>query len=117
MIDRRRKLIRVNAGDFLEIRLLNEVGVCHKCKSKDFTLMGLCFSSQADWQIGQVLAIKYFIPDELEAVGLKMVVAWSELIDAKAGYFCGGEIIEIEKDKQEKFTNYYFRKLKENFST
>lgn len=114
-MENRRQLIRLEVGDFLEVRPLNEVGKVHKAKVKDFTLMGACFTSEAEWKKGQVLYIDYFIPEELDSVRLKMVVVWSEYIDAEAGYFCGGRIIEIEEDKQEKFANYYYKKLQERF--
>ena len=115
MDNNKRLLIRVEAGDFLEIRPLSEVGKIYNAKSKNFTLMGICFSSEVEWQIGQVLFIDYFIPDELDSVKLKMIVTWSELIDPQSGYFCGGEIIDIEENKQKEFATYYFRKIKEKF--
>ncbi len=102
-------------GDFLEIRPLGEVGRVQRGKAKDLTLMGICFSSEVEWQKGQVLLIDYFVPDELDSVKLKLVVIWSEFIDPQNGYFCGGEIIEVEESKQEKFANYYFKKLQERF--
>ena len=114
-MDNRRQLIRLNVGDFLEIRPVDEVGKRHKGKSKDFTLMGICFSSDTEWQKGQVLIIDYFISEELDSVELKIIVAWSEFIDPENGYFCGGEIIDIEEAKQEKFCTYYYKKLKEKF--
>ena len=114
-MENRRRLIRLNVGDFLEIRPLQEVGKIHTGTSKDLTLMGICFSSELEWESGQVLVIDYFIPDELDSVKIKLVVVWSELIDHDAGYFCGGEIIEVEDAKQEKFANYYYKRLQERF--
>jgi hypothetical protein len=108
----KRRLIRLNVGDFIEIRSLNEVGRIYSGKSKDFTLMGICFSSEVEWKKGQVLFIDYFIPEELDSVRMKMVVVWSEFIDPENGYFCGGEIIEVEQAKQDKFANYYYKRLK-----
>ena len=120
-MENKRRLIRLDVEDFLEIRLLNEVGICTKStlsgtgKSTNFSLMGVCFSSEMEWQKGQVLLINYFIPEELDSVQLKIVVVWSELIDSKNGYFCGGEVIDIEENKQKKFTSYYFKQLKDKF--
>ena len=114
-MDNKRRLVRLDAGDFLEIRVLDESGRIAQGKTKNFTLMGICFSCEMEWQNGQVLLIDYFIPDELDSVRLKMVVAWSEFISPEAGYFCGGEIVEIEREKQEKFANYYLKKLQERF--
>lgn len=114
MDNNKRSLIRVEVGDFLEIRPLSEVGKLYSAKSRNFTLMGLCFSSEMEWQVGQVLFIDYFIPDELDSVKLKMIVTWSEFIGPESGYFCGGEIIDIEEDKQKNFAAYYFRKMGEN---
>lgn len=114
-MENKRRLIRLNVGDFLEIQPLFEEGKLYKGKSKDFSLMGICFSSQVEWEKGQVLLIDYFIPEELDSVKLKIVVVWSEFIDVENGYFCGGEIIEVEEPKQEKFANYYFKKLQERF--
>lgn len=114
-MDNKRRLIRIEAGDFLQIQPINEAAGKHKGKSKDFSLMGVCFTSEIEWTSGQVLLIDYFIPDEMDSVRLKSVVVWSEFIDSENGYFCGGEIIEIEAEKQEKFANYYLKKLKERF--
>ena len=111
----RRRLIRLNVGDFLELRPLHEAGRVHAAKTRDLTLMGICFSGEMEWNRGQVLVIDYFIPDELDSVKLKIVVVWSEFIDPENGYFCGGEIIEVEEAKQEKFANYYFKRLQERF--
>ncbi len=110
-----RRLIRLEVGDFLEIRPLNENGKVLKSKTKDFTLMGTCFVSEVEWKKGQVLLIDYFIPEVLDSIVLKMVVIWSEFIDIDKGYFCGGEILEVEEAKQQEFANYYFKKLKEKF--
>ncbi len=110
-----RRLVRLSVADFLEIKPLNEVGRICSAKSKNVTLMGICFCSEAEWKKGQVLYIDYFIPEELDSVRLKMVVVWSELIDSDRGYFCGGEIIEVEESKREKFSDYYTKKLRENF--
>ena len=120
-MENKRRLIRLDVKDFLEIRPLNEVGVCAKGalpdigKSTNFSLMGVCFSSEMEWQKGQVLLINYFIPEELDSVQLKIVVVWSEFIDSKNGYFCGGEVIDVEENKQKKFANYYFKQLKDKF--
>ena len=112
-MENRRSLIRLNGNDFLELKPLNEVGKIEKGKVRDFSLMGICFSSELEFKKGQVLLIDYFISDELDSVKIKMVVAWSEFIDPENGYFCGGQIINLEEDKHEKFCTYYYRKLKE----
>lgn len=114
-MDNKRTLIRLEVGDFLQIQPLNEVAAKHKGRSKDLTLMGICFISEIEWSGGQVLLIDYFIPDEMDSVRLKVIIVWSEFIDSESGYFCGGEIVEVEEEKQEKFANYYFKKLKERF--
>ncbi len=114
-MENKRRLIRLDVGDFLKIRPLDEVGACIKSESTNFSLMGICFSSESEWQKGQVLLIDYFIPEELDSVQLKIVVVWSELIDSKCGYFCGGEVIDVEEAKQEKFASYYFKRLKDRF--
>jgi len=111
----KRRLIRLNVGDFIEIRSLNEAGRAYPAKAKDFTLMGICFVSEVEWKKGQVLFIDYFIPEELDSVRIKMMVIWSEFIDPDKGYFCGGQIIEVEEDKQDKFANYYYKQLKGKF--
>lgn len=114
-MDNRRRLIRLNAGDFLEIRALDDPQRVYKAKVKDLTMMGVCFSCDIQWQKGQVLLIDYFIPDELDSVKIKMAVSWSEFIDPENGYFCGGEIIDIEAAKEDTFASYYYQKLKERF--
>lgn len=113
MENNRRKLLRLKVSDFLEIRPLNEVAKCVRAKVQDFTPMGICFSSEAEWHRGHVLLIDYFMPEEFDSVKLKVAVVWSEFIDQAIGYFCGAEILEIENGKQEKFYSYYSRKLQE----
>ena len=56
-----RRLVRLDTGDFLEVRTLDETSKVSKGKGKDFTLMGVCFSCEMEWQKGQVLLIDYFI--------------------------------------------------------
>mgnify|MGYP001180261173 CR=1 FL=1 len=114
-MDNKRRLVRLDVGDFLEVRSLKEAGKTVSAKTKNLSLMGVCFSCQMEWKKGQVLLIDYFIPDELDSVRIKMAVAWSEFIGPEDGYFCGGEIIEVEESKQDKFSNYYFKKLQDRF--
>ncbi|UCC94569.1 MAG: PilZ domain-containing protein [Candidatus Omnitrophota bacterium] len=114
-MNNRRRLIRLDVGDFLEIRPLKEIAKHTKAETKNFSLMGICFSSETEWQKGQVIFIDYFIPEELDSVKLKVAVVWSEFIDTTQGYFCGTEIIEIEEGKGDKFASYYFQKLRERF--
>ncbi|MCM8819734.1 MAG: PilZ domain-containing protein [Candidatus Omnitrophica bacterium] len=109
----RRKLIRVETGDFLEIRPLGEVGKKISTYSKNITPMGICFTSEIEWRKGTVLFIDYFLPEEFDSVKLKATVVWSEFINNKQGYFCGAQIIQIEKEKEEKFLKYYQQKLGE----
>ena len=115
MNNNRRRLVRVEVKDFLQIRPENEVAKTVKGLSKDFTLMGICFSSEIEWQKGQVLTIDYFIPQELDSVKLKVVVVWAEFIGPQDGYFCGCEIIDVEEEKQATFAHYYFQRLQERF--
>ncbi len=114
-MENRRRFLRFETGDFLEIRPLNETARYAKGKTFNFSLMGICFSSEVEWKTGQVLMIDYFIPEELDSVKLKVVVVWSELIGDKEGYITGTQLIDIEEDKESKFVNYYFQKLKEKF--
>ena len=110
-----RKLIRLNVADFLEIRAGDSQKIV-RSTSINITSMGICFSSQTEWLKGQDLIIYYFIPDELDSVQLTVKVCWSEFINPKQGYFCGGEIINIEDDKQEKFIAYYTQRLEDHLS-
>ena len=67
-MENRRRLLRLNVGDFVEVRALDEVGKVYKGKAKDISLMGICFSSDTEWKNGQVLLIDYFIPEELDSI-------------------------------------------------
>ena len=111
-MENRRQLIRLNVGDFLEVRAVEEVGKRSRAKTKDLTLMGICFTCEVEWQKGQVLVIDYFIPEELDSVEIKIVVVWSEFVDPENGYFCGGEIIDVEESKRDKFCAYYQKVVK-----
>ena len=111
MENNKRRLLRLDVNDFLEMRPLNEVARQVKGQSQNLTPMGICFSSEIEWRKGDVILINYFIPDDFESVRLKVAVVWSEFIDAEKGFFCGAQIIEVEPDKQEKFNSYYAQKL------
>lgn len=110
-----RKLIRLDVSDFLEIRATDSPKIC-RTTAVNITSMGICFSSQTEWQKGQTLVIYYFIPDELDSVQLNVRICWTEFINPKQGYFCGGEILSIEEDKQEKFIAYYAARLEDRLS-
>lgn len=114
-MENQRRLLRLEAKDFLEIRPLENKGGSCKGECANFSLMGICFTSQVEWRRGQCILIDYFIPSELDSVKLKVSVIWSEFISVEVGYFCGGEIIDVEGEKQEKFANHYFQKLRERF--
>lgn len=116
-MENKRRILRLNVGDFVEIRPLNEVGRLHKGRTKDLSLVGICFSTDTEWKKGQVLLIDYFIPEELDSIKLKLVVVWSEFIDPENGYFCGGELIDVESSKQSVFATYYFKKLQDRLSS
>jgi hypothetical protein len=112
-MENRRRFLRLEVNDFLEMSPVGEVAKTFKGQTKNFSPLGICFSSEIEWRRGQVILIDYFIPEEFDSVKLKVVAVWSEFIDPENGYFCGAEIIEIEQKKQEKFTAYYFKKIKE----
>ena len=114
-MENKRRFLRFEVEDFLEIRPLNEVAKYVKGKSFNLSIMGICFFSDARWNTGQVLMIDYFIPEGLDSVKIKVVVVWSELIDNKRGYLTGTQIIDIEKEKESRFVNYYFQKIKDKF--
>lgn len=114
-MDNKRKFLRLEVQDFLEISPLNELAQFSKGGSFNLSLMGICFSSEVRWEKGQVLFIDYFIPTEMDSVRLKVGVVWSEYISDKDGYLNGAEIIYLEKEKETKFVNYYYQKLKEHF--
>ncbi|MCM8823645.1 MAG: PilZ domain-containing protein [Candidatus Omnitrophica bacterium] len=114
-MDNRRRFLRFEVGDFLEIRPLNETGRYVEGQSFNLSIMGICFSSKEEWQTGQVLLIDYFITKDLDSVKLKVVVVWSEFIDEEKGYLTGAQIIDVEQAKEERFINYYYQRLKEKF--
>jgi hypothetical protein len=115
-MDNKRRLVRLEASDFLQIKPINEVGKIYEAQASDFTFMGICFCSSVQWKNGQVLAINYFLSEDNEPVKMKMIVIWSEFISSKQGYFCGGQIAKIEENKQAQFAHYYYKKLKEKLS-
>ncbi len=100
----------------MQIKPLDEVGRVYEVEAKDFTFMGVCFSSPVEWKKGKVLEIDYFLSEDNESVRMKMVVVWSEFISSQQGYFCGGQIIEIEQKGQARFAHYYYKKLRDRFS-
>lgn len=112
-MENRRRFLRFEVNDFLEIRPLNEVAKYSKGKAFNIGLMGICFFTQMVWEKGQVLVIDYFVPEELGSVKIKIMVVWSEFVDDQQGYLTGAQIIDIEEEKENQFVNYYFKKLKD----
>ena len=115
MSSNKRRFVRFNVEDILEIRAVTEVAKKFRSVSRDFSLIGMCFFSDFKWDPGQVLIIEYFMPEELEAVKIKANVVWSEFIDDRKGFLVGVEILDIDNKNADKFTQYYFRKVKERF--
>lgn len=111
----KRRFVRFETEEILEIKPLSEVAKKHKAVSKDLSLIGICFFSEYKWETGQVLEIDYFLPNELEPVKIKAGVVWSELISDKQGFLVGVEILDIENQHESKFISYYFKKVKEKF--
>jgi len=107
----KRKLLRLDTNDFLQITPLSEVGKKIKGTARNITYAGICFCCEVEWRKGDVLLIDYFIKEKFDSVKLKVLVVWSEFISQDIGYFCGGEIIDIEEEKKEMFFNYYFKKI------
>ena len=114
-MENRRRFLRFEVQDFLEVRPLNEVAKYVKGKSYNLSLMGICFSSEVEWKKGQVLFIDYFIPEDMDSIQLKISIVWSEFINEAEGYLTGAQIIHVDPQKELRFVNYYFQKLKEKF--
>lgn len=114
-MDNKRRLIRLETNDCLQISPLSEVGRIQPADVKNFTFMGVCFCSSVEWKKGQVLEINYFLSETNRSIKMKMLVVWSEFISSRQGYFCGGRIIDIEKENQAQFAYYYYKKLKGRF--
>ena len=111
----RRKFLRLEVDDFLEVNPLNKISGPVKGKVFNLTLMGICFSSEIEWEKGQVLHIEYLMTESGESVRMEISVVWSEQIGDKEGILTGAEIIDIEPEKELKFVNFYFTKLKEKY--
>ena len=113
-VENRRRFLRLKTEDFLEILPLNETSCQIKGRVFNFSLLGICFSSPVEWKKGQVLLIDYFIPSQLDSVKLKVAIIWSELVGENE-YLCGAQIVDIDREKENMFINYYFHKLKEKY--
>ncbi len=111
----RRKFLRLEVADFLQIRPLQDGSGPIKGKSFNLTLMGICFASEIEWKTGQVLFLEYFMPEGGDSVELKISVVWNEFISDEEGFLTGAEIIDIDPQKELQFVNYYFLKLKNRF--
>lgn len=114
-MENRRRFVRFETEDILEIKPLPEIAKKVKAVSQNFSIIGICFFSEYNWEKGQVLLIEYFIPEELEPVKIKAMVVWTEFIDEKKGFLIGVEILDIEEKNAEKFVNHYFKKVREKF--
>jgi len=114
-MENRRKFLRFETEDILEVRPLPEVAKKFRSLTKDFTPIGICFYSDFKWERGQVLFIEYFIPEELEPVKIKANVVWSEFISDRKGFMVGVGILDMEDKNSDKFVHYYFKKVKEKF--
>ena len=111
----RRKFLRLEVNDFLDISPVDKGAKPIKGKVFNMTLMGICFSSDIEWEKGQHLQIEYFMAESCDSVKMKIAVVWSEHISDREGILTGAEIIDIEPEKELKFVNFYFRKLKEKY--
>ena len=111
----RRKFLRLEVADFLEIRPVNESASPVKGKSFNLTLMGICFYCEVEWEKGQVVYIDYFMSEDSDSAKIKVAVVWSEFISDEDGFLIGAEIIDIEQEKELRFINYYFNRLKDRF--
>ncbi|MDD5440905.1 MAG: hypothetical protein PHZ27_01675, partial [Candidatus Omnitrophica bacterium] len=69
-MNNKRKVIRLECGDFLDMRL-SDKGEKIRGEVRDFSLMGICFSSNKNWVKGQDIYIDYFMRDELDAVRMR----------------------------------------------
>ncbi len=115
MEENRRKFVRFEVEDILEIRPVSEVAKKFKVRSKDLSLIGICFYSDFKWEKGQVLIVDYFLPDDYEPVKVKCNVVWSEFINDQQGFLVGVEILDIGRENSDKFINYYFEKVRKRF--
>jgi len=113
-VENRRRFLRLETKDFLNIFPLDETAQEVKGKVFNFSLLGICFSSPIKWKKGQILLIDYFIPSQLDSVKLKVAIIWSELVGENE-YLCGAQIVDIDREKENMFINYYFHKLKEKY--
>ena len=114
-MENRRRFVRFEVEDILEVKPLGEVAKKFRSLSRDISLIGICFFSDFRWDKGQVLLIEYFIPQALEQVKIKTSVVWSEFINDAKGFLVGVEILDIEQKNAGKFIDYYFRKVRERF--
>ena len=115
MNDNKRRFVRFEVEDILELRPLPEVAKKFRATSKNLSLIGICFFSDFKWERGQVLLIEYFLPEDLEPVKVKTSVVWSEFINDEKGFLVGVEILDVEQKNADKFINYYFKKIRERF--
>ena len=111
----RRKFVRFEVEDILEVKPLGEIAKKLRSVSRDLSLIGICFFSDFKWEPGQVLMVEYFLPESLEPVKIKANVVWSEFINDAKGFLVGVEILDVEEKSADKFVNYYFKKVKEKF--
>ena len=114
-MENKRRFVRFETEDILEIKPLPEIAKKIKAVSQNFSIIGICFFSDYKWKKGQVLLIEYFIPEELEPVKMKASVVWAEFVDERKGFLVGVEILDIEEKNAERFVNHYFKKVREKF--
>jgi hypothetical protein len=115
LMENKRKFLRFDVEDILEIHPLGEVAKKFRSLARDFSLIGVCFFSDFRWDRGQVLMMDYFIPDCMESVKIKTCVVWSEFVSDSKGFLVGVEILDIEDKASQKFMEYYFKKVREKF--
>ncbi len=112
-MENRRRFLRFDTSDFLEIEPLGEPAKI-SAEARNINPLGICFFSPQEFRRGQSLKIYYFIPDQMQPSVLRCSVVWCEYISDEKGFLVGVEISDVEVNP-EGFMRYYFRKIGESF--
>ena len=109
----RRRFVRFD----LNTELIVETGTSDErisARTKNIGALGMCFVSDKQWPIGQVLYVQCLLPNS-HHVRLQAEVVWSKIIDPKEGYRTGLKVLGVQEGEETNFMMFYCDRLMEEY--
>ena len=112
LIEERRKFIRLNINVEIKYSLVNSSPAERVAQTKDIGAGGICFLANEPLKKGDILEIKFLLPEVPPNVHAKGRVAWikpfSVASDKNISYDTGIEFIDITDEDRKRINRYVF---------